>query len=96
MQVNTSDENLSAMDFGRIGTWAAYFGDYVFAMEALNKSISIDGAMINGIWFPVMKEVRQLPRFKELVREIGLIDYWKEYGWPDLCHPVADDDFVCD
>jgi hypothetical protein len=26
----------------------------------------------------------------------GVADYWKEYGWPDLCHPVGDDDFVCD
>ena len=23
-------------------------------------------------------------------------DYWKTYGWPDLCHPVGDDDFVCE
>lgn len=45
-----------------------------------------------------MKVVRQLPRFKGLLREIGLVDYWKEYGWPDndICRPVADDDFVCD
>jgi hypothetical protein len=43
-----------------------------------------------------MKGVRQLPRFKKYVREIGLVDFWKEFGWPDLCHPVGDDDFVCD
>jgi hypothetical protein len=46
----------------------------------------------------VMKVVRQLPRFKEFVSEIGLVDYWKKFGWPnnDICRPVGDDDFVCD
>ena len=45
-----------------------------------------------------MKVVRQLPRFKEFVSEIGLVDYWKKFGWPnnDICRPVGDDDFVCD
>jgi len=22
--------------------------------------------------------------------------YWRERGWPDLCHPVSADDFVCE
>jgi hypothetical protein len=43
-----------------------------------------------------MKEVRQLPRFKEFMREISLVNYWKKFGWPDLCRPVGDDDFECD
>ena len=42
-----------------------------------------------------MQGVRQLPRFIELVKEKGLVDYWTKYGWPDRCHP-AGDDFVCD
>jgi hypothetical protein len=25
-----------------------------------------------------------------------LADYYREYGWPDLCHPLGDDDFKCD
>ena len=42
-------------------------------------------------------DMRQLPEFKEWVREIGLVDYWRGTGkWPDLCHPVGDDDFVCE
>jgi hypothetical protein len=26
----------------------------------------------------------------------GLVGYWRERGWPDLCHPMGADDFVCD
>jgi len=46
--------------------------------------------------YPIMREVRQMPRFKELARKRGLVDYWNEFGWPDLCRPVGDDDFECD
>jgi hypothetical protein len=31
-----------------------------------------------------------------LVRAYGLVDYWRERGWPDLCRSVGADDFVCD
>jgi adenylate cyclase len=78
-----------------ISMWAAYFGDPEFALDAMEKSVSIN-ATTNYSWFPVFHEVRQLPGFKEFVREIGLVDYWKEYGWPDLCRPIGDDDFECE
>jgi tetratricopeptide (TPR) repeat protein len=34
-------------------------------------------------------------RFKMLARKIGLVDYWKESGWPDRCRPKGKDDFEC-
>ncbi|NHJ87641.1 MAG: hypothetical protein FK734_19425 [Asgard group archaeon] len=48
------------------------------------------------VWFPVMHEVRQLPRFKEFVKEIGLVDYWNKFGWPDFCHQLENGDFKFD
>ncbi|MBW2567579.1 MAG: hypothetical protein JRE24_12070 [Deltaproteobacteria bacterium] len=89
-------DNLTNANFTDMSMWAAYFGDPEFAIDALEKAFSIQSARVVWIWAPVMRKVRQLPRFKEFVREIGLVDYWKEYGWPDLCRPVGDDDFVCD
>ena len=89
-------DNLSESNITDISLCAAYFGDIDFAMDAMERGIKINAMGLFKVWFPVMKEVRQLPRFKEIVREIGLVDYWKEYGWPDLCRPVGDDDFVCD
>jgi hypothetical protein len=26
-----------------------------------------------------------------LVEDLGLVDYWKQYGWPDDCRPVGED-----
>ncbi len=89
-------DNPDSSKYADMSVWAAYSGDAEFAMEAMEKHFSIDYSRISFIWFPVMREVRQTPRFKELINEIGLVDYWKEYGWPDLCRPIGDDDFVCD
>jgi hypothetical protein len=95
-QFYSNEGNLSENDITNISVWAAYFGDPKFAMDAMEKGIRINATGLFKIWLPVMHEVRQLPRFKEFAKEIGLVDYWNKFSWPDICHPVGDDDFVCD
>jgi hypothetical protein len=46
-------------------------------------------------WLPQLAEMPRLPEFKVYLRDIGIVDYWKEYGWPDLCRPPGADDFAC-
>jgi TolB-like protein/Tfp pilus assembly protein PilF len=41
-------------------------------------------------WFRPAAAMRMDPRFAQFMRDIGLVSYWREYGWPDLCQPVAD------
>jgi adenylate cyclase len=94
-RIYSNDDNLSHMDLLLIFLWAGYFGDPELAMDAIEKDASIN-ATGSYYWFPAMRDIRKTPRFKKFVREIGLVDYWKEFGWPDLCRPVGDDDFVCD
>ncbi len=42
-----------------------------------------------------MDRVRTDQRYKQLVTQLGLVDYWRARGWPDFCHPVSDFDFEC-
>ena len=49
-----------------------------------------------GDWAPEFTPVRKTERFKAYVRKIGLVDYWRERGWPDFCRPMGAVDFVCD
>jgi adenylate cyclase len=95
-QLYNDESSLSERDITDISILAAYFGDPDFAMEAMEKGAKINALGLFKIWYPVMKEIRQLPRFKEFVRDIGLVDYWKEYGWPELCRPVGENDFICE
>jgi tetratricopeptide (TPR) repeat protein len=39
--------------------------------------------------------LRQTERFRQLVVEEGLLDYWREWGFSDYCRPDGDS-FVCD
>jgi len=47
------------------------------------------------LWHASYAPVRKTERFQKLVRELGLVDYWRERGWPDLCRPIGADDFEC-
>jgi TolB-like protein len=46
------------------------------------------------MWEPQFTHLRNHPRFRDLARRMGLVEYWREFGWPDLCRPEGDS-FVC-
>jgi TolB-like protein len=48
------------------------------------------------IWHPSYAAVRKTERFKALMKNVGLVDYWRAKGWPEQCHPTTGDDFACD
>jgi len=95
-RIYTNGDNLSSEELMQIAICAAFFGDNEFAVDALEKALGIQSSGAFFFWFPVFKKVRQLPKFKELIREIGLVDYWEQFGWPDICHELENGDFVCD
>lgn len=80
-----------------LANWAAYYGHTSLALDLLKKAVQMPtynpSTMI--LWRPNMREVRKLPGFKDIVRDLGYIEYWRKYGWGDFCRP-AGDDFVCE
>jgi len=80
----------------QIGALAARFGDPELAMTSFEETYTSSPEQVYAIWRPVYRDMRKLPRFKEFVRQIGLVDYWKQYGWPDMCRPFGENDFECD
>jgi TolB-like protein/DNA-binding winged helix-turn-helix (wHTH) protein len=79
-----------------IGLWAGYFGNPELAFAAMRTMADEGGGRMAYVWMPQLKAMRRLPEFKAYLREIGMVDYWEEYGFPDICRQLGEDDFECD
>ncbi len=79
-----------------IGLWAGHIGDTTLALEAMRSAINEQGGQAAYLWLPQLRAMRQLPQFRAFLREVGIVDYWQTYGWPDICRARAGDDFECD
>ena len=78
-----------------IAHWAAFFGDPELALGALRLATE-GGGVVSIIWRPLLKDVRRLPGFKQLLRDLRVVDYWRATGnWSEFCHPIGGDDFEC-
>jgi hypothetical protein len=79
-----------------IAFYASYFGDHALALDIFRELRKANAYTMVEMWRPMHKPMRQLPGFKDLLRDMGLVDYWRATGnWGDYVHPVGDDDFEC-
>lgn len=93
-----------------IAMWLAYADDPGLALQVLNTiadtyvsnraqiwTIYDADVTHRPLWWPLMRDVRRLPGFKDLVRKLGLVGYWRTTGnWSDFCRPLGEDDFECE
>ena len=79
----------------KLAMWAAHFGDVDLSLSGVRRAFVEGKALpLNTIWLPMMAPVRKDPRFKDILRDLGLVDYWRETGdWGDFARPVGNDDF---
>jgi adenylate cyclase len=76
--------------------YASYFGDHALALDIFREMRKSNAFTMVEMWRPMHKPMRQLLGFKDLLRDMGLVDYWRATGnWGDYVHPVGDDDFEC-
>jgi hypothetical protein len=47
-----------------------------------------------NVWNADCTDVWASPQFIPFAEEYGLVEYWREVGWPDACRAEGDD-FVC-
>jgi TolB-like protein/DNA-binding winged helix-turn-helix (wHTH) protein/tetratricopeptide (TPR) repeat protein len=77
--------------------WLAHYGDEESAAEALRRGATApESPAFDVLWMSDFAGIRRRPEFKEIVRELGLVEYWRESGdWHPLCRPRGEDDFEC-
>lgn len=83
-----------------LAAWASYYGEDELALRIfheMSESVeSVTGGPMSVVWRPIYRQMRRLPGFKDLVRKLGLVDYWRATGnWGEFCRPVGKNDFQC-
>jgi len=80
-----------------IAIYAGHYGDPDLVVTALRRALrDRNGLLHHALWFPDMVAARRTGAFKALVRDLGLVDYWRAAGdWGDFCRPLGADDFEC-
>ena len=92
-----TDSPASLPDLGDLAFVYAYIGaeDRLFDGAERGVAIGVVGVQMT-YWSPAWAPVRKTQRFKDWATEVGLVDYWRQRGWPDLCRPQGANDFACD
>jgi TolB-like protein len=81
---------------GNLNFVYAYIGASPRALEFAERALGLQSPLaLLWLWDPLYAPLRQTERFKTLVRNAGLVEYWRERGWPDLCRPLGQNDFTC-
>ena len=72
-----------------VALYASLLGDQALALKAL-RTIGSPTQNLFPIWRPALSEVRRLPGFAALVRDVGLVDYWRASGnWGEFCRETV-------
>src|SRR5262249_11190079 len=78
-----------------VALYASFLGDQTLALNAL-RALGQSTQSLFPIWRPALSEVRRLPGFEALVRDVGLVDYWRESGnWGEFCRETASGGLTC-
>ena len=62
----------------------AIFGELDAALAALDRLEGSTDTTMN-LWLPELAPLRRTPGFAAAMERIGLADYWRANGMPDLC-----------
>ena len=68
--------------------------DELNARIARGETLSV-AWRVGGVWRLVAQGHGNNPKVKHLMRNAGLVEYWRKHGWPDRCRAKGEDDFEC-
>jgi hypothetical protein len=96
-QYHSRDFNAMPLTRYLMSHWRDYYGDKDLALAALRKQYVDDSDVtIMFIWKPYVTGLRSDARFRQMLRDLGLSNYYRaSSNWGDFCKPLGKDDFEC-
>jgi TolB-like protein/DNA-binding winged helix-turn-helix (wHTH) protein/Flp pilus assembly protein TadD len=70
-----------------LAVWSAYYDQTDLALELLTD-VAPRLPHPGVIWIPLFTKLRSTPEFIGIVERLGMVDYWRAYGFADFCRPV--------
>ena len=84
-----------------VGTLLLLLGEPEQSFASFERDgVGLSDAYLNFLWLPehYARKALRHPAFQSFAKRIGLVDYWKQNRWPDLCQPAPErgpDAFTC-
>ncbi len=91
-QIGKADGSYSYETIDNISYLALLGSDYVFAYQSDVACVILDASF----WYETFREQRKTPEFFEMMERAGMVEYWREFGWPDDCASLDQDLAECD
>ncbi|MDH3401601.1 MAG: hypothetical protein OEM03_11630 [Chromatiales bacterium] len=100
--LETPDENQSRR-LEKFDTWLRESGlslaletPLLVALQAYDRIDPLATITVQSAWLPEFHAYRQTRYFQQMMRDMGILEYWQETGFPPQCQPVGEDGFRCD
>jgi len=74
---------------------AGYQEEAVDFFSSGRTEFGFDTGFLYFLWQPNMRSFINLREVKDVLIEVGMLEFWKADGWPDMCRPLGDSDFEC-
>ena len=81
-------DGVMANTLARLGMYEPFF-------EHVDK-VRGNAIALMGIWDdgPYTSGLRSHPGFQTFARRAGMVAFWNEYGWPDKCTPIPENNEI--
>ena len=77
-----------------VALFSSVLGDQSLALDALRARGPTQSVF--PIWRAALSDVRRQPGFEQLVKDLGLVDYWRASGeWGEFCRDAGDGAVAC-